>query len=92
VPTSTHGRLACPCGYVCRGFQLRNGHKACWFDCHGRFLPIDHEFRKQANAFRKNTKENRAQPSNVVSMQSMAREMARLHRANEMLQQENRAN
>jgi hypothetical protein len=24
---STHGRLACPCGYGCRGFQLRNGHK-----------------------------------------------------------------
>ena len=26
---STHGRLACPCGYGCKGFQLRNGHKAC---------------------------------------------------------------
>jgi len=26
---STHGRLACPCGYGCNGFQLRNGHKAC---------------------------------------------------------------
>jgi hypothetical protein len=53
---STHGKLACPCGYGCKGFQLRHGHKPCWFDCHRRFLPQDHPFRNQANAFRKNTK------------------------------------
>uniref|UniRef100_A0A0A8ZBE8 Uncharacterized protein n=1 Tax=Arundo donax TaxID=35708 RepID=A0A0A8ZBE8_ARUDO len=51
---STHGRLACPCGYGCQGFQLHNGHKACWFDCHKRFLPQNHQFRKHANGFRKN--------------------------------------
>ena len=54
---STHGVLACPqCLCDCKAFQLRSGRKACWFDCHRRFLPGDHEFRTQANAFRKNTK------------------------------------
>jgi len=52
---STNGKLACPCVYGCQGFQLRHGRKACWFDCHRRFLPIDHPFRMQANAFRRNT-------------------------------------
>jgi hypothetical protein len=53
---STHGRLSCPYGYGCLGFQLHNSHKACWFDYHRCFLPMDHVFRKQANAFRKNTR------------------------------------
>ena len=56
VGWSTHGRFACP---VClcdkKAFTLSYGRKACWFDCHRCFLPIDHEFRFQANAFRKNT-------------------------------------
>lgn len=43
---STHGRLACPCGNGCIGFTLRRGRKACWFDCHRRFLPENHPFRK----------------------------------------------
>jgi hypothetical protein len=29
--------------------------RLCWFDCHRRFLPSDHEFKFQVNAFRKNT-------------------------------------
>lgn len=53
---STHGSFACPeCLCDGKAFQLRNGRKACWFDCHIRFLPRDHEFRIQGNAFRKNT-------------------------------------
>jgi len=53
---STHGRFACPvCLCDSLAFTLHYGHKACWFDCHRRFLPSDHEFRFQANAFRKNT-------------------------------------
>jgi len=32
---------------------LPNGHKYSWFDCHRRFLPPDHTFRGQKNAFRK---------------------------------------
>lgn len=53
---STHGKLACPvCLSDCQAFRLRYGHKSSWFDCHRRFLPIDHEFRFQSNAFRKDT-------------------------------------
>lgn len=53
---SAHGMLAC---HHCLGdtnaFWLSKGGKASWFDCHRRFLPIDHEFRTQRNAFRKDT-------------------------------------
>jgi hypothetical protein len=53
---STHGRLACPvCLCDTKAFRLRNGRKACWFDCHRRFLPMDHVFRSDANGFRKGT-------------------------------------
>jgi hypothetical protein len=53
---SPHGKLACPvCLSDCQAFRLRYGHKSSWFDCHRRFLPIDHEFRFQSNAFRKDT-------------------------------------
>ncbi|XP_071681915.1 uncharacterized protein [Lolium perenne] len=53
---STHGRLACyDCGSDTQAFRLDKGGKACWFDCHRRFLPLDHEFRTQADAFRKDT-------------------------------------
>lgn len=53
---STHGTLACPrCLGDTHAFKLRHGGKASWFDCHRRFLPIGHDFRTQANAFRKNT-------------------------------------
>lgn len=53
---STHGTLACPrCLGDTHAFKLRHGGKASWFDCHRRFLPIGHDFRTQASAFRKNT-------------------------------------
>lgn len=53
---STHGKLACyDCGCDIESFQLKKGGKACWFDCHRRFLPLDHVFRTQSNAFRKDT-------------------------------------
>ncbi|XP_037451250.1 uncharacterized protein LOC119321825 isoform X3 [Triticum dicoccoides] len=53
---STHGKLACPeCMSDSKAFTLQYGRKPCWFDCHRRFLPPDHEFRFQANSFRKDT-------------------------------------
>jgi hypothetical protein len=53
---STHGLLACHrCLGDTKAFRLTKGGKACWFDCHRRFLPMDHEFRTQRNAFRKDT-------------------------------------
>lgn len=49
---STHGKFACP---VCLGtvsaFWLVNGTKYCWFDCHRKFLPMEHSFRKSTKAF-----------------------------------------
>ena len=51
---STHGIFACPqCMCDSNAYRLRKGHKATWFDCHRRFLPVDHPFRNQVNAFRK---------------------------------------
>ncbi|KAL6602802.1 hypothetical protein ACP70R_043163 [Stipagrostis hirtigluma subsp. patula] len=47
---STHGKLACPyCGGQTKSFDLKHGHKPCWFDCHRRFLPRNHPFRRSMN-------------------------------------------
>ena len=35
-----------------KAFQLANGGKTSWFDCHHRFLPNDHAFRRNKNAFK----------------------------------------
>ena len=56
---------------------------------HGRFAIGNGAVR--AADVRAAAKENRSHPSNSVSMQSMAREMACLRRANESLQRDNRA-
>ena len=56
---------------------------------HGRFA-IGNDAVRAADA-RAAAMENRSHPSNLVSMQSMAREMACLRRANESLQRDNRA-
>ena len=32
---------------------MANGGKTSWFDCHRRFLPTDHAFRRNKNAFKK---------------------------------------
>ncbi|GJR46348.1 putative transposon, En/Spm-like, transposase-associated domain protein [Tanacetum coccineum] len=49
---STHGKLACP---YCMGnsgsFQLEHGGKPCWFDCHRKFLPSTHPYRKDKRGF-----------------------------------------
>src|SRR5690606_18889155 len=52
---TTHGRLSCPyCQDNTDVFQLKNGRKTCWFDCHRRFLPSDHPYRRSRNVFTKN--------------------------------------
>ena len=56
---------------------------------HGRFAIGNGAVR--AADVRAAVKENRSHPSNSVSMQSMAREMARLRRANESMQRDNHA-
>ena len=52
---STSGRLACPyCMDESYAFTLQNGRKQTWFDNHRKFLPLDHPFRRNKYAFRKN--------------------------------------
>ncbi|XP_074323740.1 uncharacterized protein LOC141660653 [Apium graveolens] len=56
---STHGKLACPyCMERTKSFTLPKGRKPCWFDCHRRFLPEDHPFRRNRENFRKGKVEN----------------------------------
>lgn len=51
----THGRLACPyCLEDTQSFWLKHGRKHSWFDCHRRFLPEDHPYRKNVRSFTKN--------------------------------------
>jgi len=51
---STHGRLSCPvCMERTKAFQLKYSRKPSFFDCHRRFLPMDHCYRKNKKAFRK---------------------------------------
>ena len=53
----THGRLACPyCMEDTKAFQLANGGKTSWFDCHCGFLPSDNAFRKNKNALKKGSR------------------------------------
>jgi hypothetical protein len=49
---STHGKLACPyCMENNKAFTLANGGKASFFDCHRRFLPLNHRYRKNIKDF-----------------------------------------
>jgi len=49
---STHGKLACLyCMENNKAFTLRNGGKASFFDCHRRFLPHNHWYRKNRKYF-----------------------------------------
>lgn len=45
-----------------KSFTLKHGRKNSWFDCHRRFLPPDHEFRRKKYAFKKNKTERDGPP------------------------------
>ena len=49
---TTHGRLSQYCLGSTDVFQLKNGRKSCWFDCHRRFLPLAHPYRRNKTLFR----------------------------------------
>ena len=50
----THGRLACPyCLDDTKSFWLKHGRKHSWFDCHRMFLPKEHPYRRNVQAFRR---------------------------------------
>lgn len=52
---STSRRLTCPyCMNNSKIFWLYSGGKFSWFDCHCQFLPMDHAYPRNKNAFFKN--------------------------------------
>nr|XP_033516354.1 uncharacterized protein LOC117280718 isoform X2 [Nicotiana tomentosiformis] len=61
---STVEKLACPiCMKDTKVFTLKHGGKNTWFDCHRRFLPMDHEFRRNTSAFMNNQTDFEEPPS-----------------------------
>jgi hypothetical protein len=51
---SVHGELTCLiCDSDMDCFRLTHGGKICYFDCHRCWLPQNHIFRQQKNAFKK---------------------------------------
>ncbi|XP_050238349.1 uncharacterized protein LOC126687835 [Mercurialis annua] len=51
---TTSGRLACPhCMENTEAFTLPDSGKQSWFDCHRKFLPTGHHFRRNVTEFRK---------------------------------------
>ncbi|XP_050207676.1 uncharacterized protein LOC126657093 [Mercurialis annua] len=51
---STSGRLACPhCMENTDAFTLKGSRKQSWFDCHRKFLPRGHIYRRNTTDFRK---------------------------------------
>jgi hypothetical protein len=65
---STHGLLWYPiCGFDSGCFRLSHCGKVCFFDFHRCFLPDNHEFREQINAFRKGTVVTQGLPKRLTT-------------------------
>jgi hypothetical protein len=45
-----------------KSFWLKVGGKPCWFDCHRRFLPKGHPFRRAKDKFIQNKEEKDGPP------------------------------
>ncbi|KAL1299879.1 hypothetical protein AAHE18_18G139200 [Arachis hypogaea] len=66
----TQGRLSCPiCMEDTKSFTLSHGGKASWFDCHRRFLPTNHPYRRNKNDFRKNKIESEEAPTRLSGLE-----------------------
>lgn len=64
---SSARKLACPtCMEDTKEFTLKHGGKNTWFDFHCRFLPMNHEFRRNTSAFM-NNKTDYEVPLHVLS-------------------------
>ncbi|KAG6428173.1 hypothetical protein SASPL_112423 [Salvia splendens] len=60
---STSGHRAYPyCMEDSQDFSLKHGRKTTWFDCHGRFLHMNHRFRRDKKNFRMNRMEHSGPP------------------------------
>jgi len=67
---STTCKLACPiCMDETKTFSLKNGRKVSWFDCNRQFLPLNHEFRRNKNAFYKGREEKSRPPPRLTGEQ-----------------------
>ncbi|XP_058764423.1 uncharacterized protein LOC131637872 [Vicia villosa] len=66
----THGKIGCPhCMAHTKAFTLEMGGKNSWFDCHPRFLPMNYEFRRNKNAFRKGKEVTDLPPPQLSSIE-----------------------
>jgi hypothetical protein len=71
---SWHGILTCLiCAEDTLCFRLKFGGKICYFNCHRCFLPQDHGFRFDRNAFRKDTIVMRGSPKRLSGPEILAR-------------------
>jgi len=63
---STHGKLTCPyCMENNKVFTLTNRGKTSFFDCHRRFLPSNHRYRKNRKDFFVGKVEKNVAPSHL---------------------------
>ncbi|XP_058729647.1 uncharacterized protein LOC131601773 isoform X2 [Vicia villosa] len=83
---STAGKLACP---YCmnqsksKAFYLEHSKKCSWFDCHRQFLPMNHVFRRNKDAFYKDRKE-KSKPPQLLSGEDVWEEVSFLPKITEV--------
>ena len=66
----TQGQLVCPvCMEDTKAFALKYSGKNSWFECHRRFLDMDHTYRCNRYGFRKNTIESEKAPVRLTGQQ-----------------------
>lgn len=62
----TRGKLACPiCMEHSKAFSLAHSRKTSWFDCHRKFLPQNHPYRRNKTAFTKGRAETSTPPQRL---------------------------
>ena len=66
-----------------KAFPLANGGKNSWFDCHHRFLPSDHAFRRNKNALKKG-KVERDEPPRMLKPTQVWRRVGDLPKVTEV--------
>lgn len=65
---STAGKLGCPiCMNDSKAFYLKHSKKVSYFDCHRRFLPKGHKYRKDKKSFFKDRVEKDPPPCRLSS-------------------------
>ncbi|CAH9111690.1 unnamed protein product [Cuscuta epithymum] len=71
---STAGLMGCPvCMEKSNAFWLKNSRKPSYFDCHRRFLPQNHPYRKDKKSFLKGRVERDPPPPRLTGYQILNR-------------------